>query len=47
MKLTIVSSQMTGIFKALRNAGLLELSAIHWVRQPVKVGGMWKCEVML
>lgn len=47
MKLTIVSSQMTGIFKALQNAGLIELSTIRWVRHPMRVKGMWHAEVMV
>lgn len=47
MSLTIVSSQMTGIFKALQNAGQLELSKIRWVRQPMRVKGMWRAEIAL
>lgn len=47
MKLTIISSQMTGVFKALSGAGLLDLAAVRWVRQPVKIDGMWRCIVIV
>jgi hypothetical protein len=45
MKLEIISSQMTGIFQALTNRGLVMAGEVKWIRQPARVNGMWRASV--
>lgn len=47
MKLTIISSQMTGLFIALTNLGLCQMEGVVFSRSPFKVGGMWRCQVIV
>lgn len=47
MKLTIISSQMTGLFIALTNLGMCQMEGVVFVRTPFKVNGMWRCQVVV
>uniref|UniRef100_A0AAU6W3X0 Uncharacterized protein n=4 Tax=unclassified bacterial viruses TaxID=12333 RepID=A0AAU6W3X0_9VIRU len=47
MSLTIISSQMTGIFKRLHSLGMVDAQSVKFIRQPVRIKGIWQCEVML
>lgn len=45
MSLTIISSQMTGIFKRLQSLGMVDAQSIKFIRQPVRIKGIWRCTV--
>ena len=47
MSLTIISSQMTGIFKRLHSLGMVDAQSVKFMRQPVRIKGIWRCEVMI
>lgn len=45
--MNIIAKNYTGLVKALLSAGLQDFASIKWVRQPVRVNGMWRAEVEL
>jgi hypothetical protein len=45
MKISIITSQATGIIKALGNIGFRRMDAVIWTRSPVRIKGMWRAEV--
>lgn len=45
MKLTIISSQMTGLYKQLTSLGYCQMDGVFFSRTPFKQNGMWRCEV--
>lgn len=45
MKLTIISSQVTGIYKQLSALGYSQISGIGFAQTPFRKNGMWRCEV--
>lgn len=45
MNLVIISSQMTGIFKRLQSLGMVDACAVNFIRHPIRIDGMWRCEV--
>lgn len=47
MKISIITSQATGIIKALGNIGFRRMDSVVWVRSPVRINGMWRAEVVL
>lgn len=47
MKLTIIAGQASGLMKCLIGMGLINLHGVNFVRQPFRVKGVWRCEVML
>lgn len=47
MSLTIISSQMTGIFKRLHSLGMADAQSVKFIRQPVRINGIWRCTVAI
>ena len=44
--MSIVSGSLEGIVQALQLQGVLFLVDVKWIRQPTRVNGRWRCEVM-
>ena len=44
--MSIVSGSLEGIVQALPLQGFLFLVDGKWIRQPTRVNGCWRCEVM-
>lgn len=44
--MSIVAGSFEGIAEALRNRGFLLMVNVKWIRQPSRVNGRWRCEVM-
>lgn len=47
MKLTIISRQMTGLFKHLHSLGMIDAQSVNFIRQPVRIKGIWRCTVVV
>jgi len=47
MKLTIISSQMTGLYKVLDRLGFIHMEGVLFSRSPFKRNGMWVAEVLV
>lgn len=47
MKLTIISSQITGIFKQLDALGFIQMESVLFAQAPFRLRGMWRCSVIV
>ncbi len=45
MNIPIIAGQATGLYRALLNMGYRDFSSIVWRRSPVRINGVWQCEV--
>ena len=45
MKISIITKEATGIFKALVNMGYRDLQSIPWLRTPFRINGVWHATV--
>lgn len=47
MTIEIITSRPSGIMEALMNMGFEDFYDVIWVRSPVRINGVWRCEVQL
>lgn len=45
MIIPIIAGQVTGLYRALLNMGYRDMKSIVWHRSPVRINGVWQCEV--
>lgn len=45
--MTIIAPTYTQFCKALVAAGVLDLSLVQWIKQPMRINGMWRAEIKL
>lgn len=45
--MNINAKDFTGLVKVILNLGCDDFASVVWVRQPVRINGVWHAEVML
>lgn len=45
--MTIIAKDYTQFIKALINAGVTDLALVNWIKQPMRVDGMWRAKIAL
>lgn len=45
--MNIIAKDFTGLIKAILGLGCDDFASVVWVRQPVRINGMWRATVAL